>query len=117
MSPDPHAPTPAGPDPDEQTATPGAAEPTPVIPPAAATDDAPAESAAPESAWLAEPAPDPVVATPSSFTPPGTPYGEPGKAEQVQAQAQALTERPEVMVGLAVVGGAVVSLVLKRFGR
>lgn len=115
MSQDPHAPTPAGPDPGEQTAVHAAAEPAPVVPPAAATGDAPAESAAPQRPWLSEP--EPVVATPSAFTPPGTPEGEPSKAEQVQAQAQALTERPEAMVGLAFVGGVALSLVLKRFGR
>jgi hypothetical protein len=115
VSPDPHAPTPAGPDPGEQTAVHAAVEPTPVVPPVAAAGDAPAGGSAPESPWLAEP--DPAVATPSAFTPPGTPAGEPSTAGQVQAQAQALTERPEAMVGLAFVGGVAVSLVLKRFGR
>lgn len=145
---DPHAPTPAGPDPDEKTEVHAAADPfspgseaaaeageraaedtpegaiggtpepaptalpTPTVAPAAATEGAPAGSAQP-----AAPAPDPVFSTPDSFTPLGTPESEPSKVEAMTEQAQALTDKPEVQVGLAFVGGAVVSLILKRFGR
>ncbi len=113
---DPHAPTSAGPDQDEQTAihaatdplAPGGeAEPTPVV--------APSDAAAGSPAGTAAPAPDPVVSTPSSFTPPGTPEGAPGRAEAVTEQA--LTDKPEVQVGLAFLGGVAVSMILKRFGR
>lgn len=115
---DPHAPTPAGPDQDETTEVHPAAdpfspasesEPTPVVAPAGATAGSPAGTAAPE--------PDPVISTPDAFTPIGTPESEPSKVEAVTEQAQALTEKPEVQVGLAFVGGAAVSLILKRFGR
>ena len=114
MSSDPHAPTPAGPDPDQ----PAEIDPTVVEPQPA---DAPA--LAPEADWLrpddatsaATPAPDPLVTTPSAFTPPGTP--ETGDGPSPLEQAKAVTDRPEVMVGLAFVGGAVVSFVLKRFRR
>lgn len=127
MSHDPHAPTPAGPDPDEPTEIRPPADPTPL-----AGDDPtepvetlePTVGPAPEDDWLtpdpvAAPAPDPFLSTPSAFTPPGTPEPgtpEPG-ADGVVAQAQALTDRPEVMVALAFAGGVLVSLVLKRFGR
>ena len=112
MSSDPHAPTPAGPDPD-QTAE---IDSTVVEPP-------PADAPEPESDWLrpddatsaATPAPDPLLSTPSAFTPPGTP--ETGDGPSPLEQAKAVTDRPEVMVGLAFVGGAVVSFVLKRFRR
>ncbi|MBA2348312.1 MAG: hypothetical protein H0V81_08450 [Solirubrobacterales bacterium] len=137
---DPHAPTPAGPDPDEKTEvhaaadpyapgseaakeageraasdtpegasgeTPEAAsstEPTPTVAPADATHESPAGSAKPASEWLAErDAPGPAD---TSTAPEGA-----------AAQAQALTEKPEVVVGLAFLGGAAVSLILKRFGR
>ena len=55
------------------------------------------------------------MSTPSAFTPPGTP--ETGDGPSPLEQAKAVTDRPEVMVGLAFVGGAVVSFVLKRFRR
>lgn len=128
MSNDPHAPTPAGPDPDEQTEvhpTQGDAvtEPTPVETDLVETEvvetapATPAEPVATEDDWLkpdAEPAPDPIVQTPSAFTPPGTP--EDGGASPLE-KAKALTEKPEAMVGLAFLGGAVVSFLLKRLGR
>lgn len=139
MSSDPHAPTPAGPDPDEATevhSTPS----DPFLPPVeataslddpytgdsatdpgAATIDPPpsAGAVAQDDDWLepdagtsaATPEPDPAVRTPSAFTPLGTPEAGP------LDQAKALTDRPEVMVGLAFAGGIVVSLILKRFGR
>lgn len=68
--------------------------------------------------WLAEPAadaarPDPVIPTPPAFTPPGTPEdGGP-----IPPQVAETLQRPEVQVGLSFVGGAALSLVLKRFGR
>lgn len=164
MSSDPHAPTPAGPDPDEATevhATPSdpflppvegstAADETPTVTDgvSATTPDAPVEATAsldepytgdaatdpgaasidpppsagalsPDDDWLkpdagtsaATPEPDPAVRTPSAFTPLGTPEAGP------LDQAKALTDRPEVMVGLAFAGGVVVSFILKRFGR
>ncbi len=115
---DPHAPTPAGPDQEEKTeahtatdpfALESEVEPTPVVAPSDATADLPAGTAAP--------APDPAISTPSAFTPPGTPEGEPSRAVAVTEQAQALTDKPEVQVGLAFLGGAVASTILKRFGR
>lgn len=114
MSHDPHAPTPAGPDPDEPTEIRLPAEPTPLAEPTAGP--------APEDDWLtpdpvAAPAPDPLLSTPSAFTPPGTPEPDAGGTDGVVAQAQALTDRPEVMVALAFAGGVLASLVLKRFGR
>lgn len=156
MSSDPHAPTPAGPDPDDAATTPDpfapapaagvdeggavmaepapeepteaatpatvevpAAEPTATVPVGEGTLEQPAGTAAPEADWLgadastaaATPEPEPLVQTPSSFTPLGTP--EPGIAEK----AQAITEKPEAMVGLAFLGGAVASFLLKRLGR
>ena len=140
MSHDPHAPTPAGPDPDEPTEIRPLAEPAPVADadptapvatPAAGVaspllDDGgtlpgtePTVGPAPQDDWLtpdpvAAPAPDPFLTTPSAFTPPGTP--EPG-GDGVAAQAQALTDRPEVMVALAFARGVLASLVLKRLGR
>jgi hypothetical protein len=143
---DPHAPTPAGPDPDEETAVhptvaadafappvtepASVTEPAPAVEPAAAVEPAvtgpAAVTDAPEGDWLkpdadttpATPAPEPVIPTPSSFTPPGTPeHAQPSPLDQAQAQAAALAEKPEAMVGLAFVGGVVASFVLKRFGR
>lgn len=130
MSTDPHAPTPAGPDPDQETASvagdpPTVAQPTvaptPSVSYAAATPDRPAGTADPEGDWLAPdvsgaaatPEPDPAVRTPSAFTPLGTPGNEPPAAV---AKAKELTERPEVMVGLALAGGVLASIVLKRLG-
>lgn len=91
-------------------------------PPDAGATPAPAPTPERESAWMkydaragaAASESDPVVRTPSASTPPGT--LESGTAEKIE-QLKALTERPEVMVGLAFVGGAFLSLVLKRFGR
>lgn len=113
----------------------------------------------------ATPGPDPLIATPAAFTPPGTPEDDApsavdqGKeraqeaqakvqetAQQAQAKAQEaqakvqetaqqaqvkvqetaqvaqakareLKDRPEAMVGLAFVGGAVVSFVLRALRR
>lgn len=139
MSSDPHAPTPAGPDPDDAadpfapsqgeaasvepdapaTLEAPATEPPPTSLVAETSPEAPPGAAAPESDWLepdagavpVAPEPDPVVQTPSAFTPLGTP--EPGIAEK----AQALKEKPEAMVGAAFLGGAAASFLLKRLGR
>ncbi len=90
--------------------------------PSSATLGGPAGTAAPDRDWLepdsgataATPEPDPIVRTPSAFTPLGTP--ESGSATPLE-QAKAFAERPEGMVVLAFVGGALASFVLKRFGR
>ncbi len=120
-------------------------EPTPVVTPAAATDEHPAGTAAPEGDWLrpdggsgaatlpaepddgapgvtggpATPEPDPAVRTPDAFTPLGTPdpSGPPSGAAGVQAKAQEFFEKPEGKVVGAFLGGVVVSFVLKRLGR
>ena len=141
MSTDPHAPTPAGADPNDAAgfmppteAHPAAGDEvasvaagssadtspgTPVGEPERVTPAPDAFAPTPDPA----PAPDPVIATPSAFTPPGTPEDEgplakaKAMAEGPLAQAGAVAERPEAQVGLAFLGGAVLSFVLKRFGR
>lgn len=120
MSTDPHRPTSAGAELDEVAEAPFAApvdQPTEVHDTSGTdvTGTPEADPAPPATDWLATGAadgPDPVVATPSGFTPPGTP-----ESDGAVAQATAVAERPEVQVGLAFLGGAVLSLLLKRVGR
>ena len=115
MTSDPHAPTPAGPDPDEATLPVSSADATPEPPALAGTAED--DWLTPDPALVATPAPDPIISTPDAFTPPGTPETGDSPVAAAQAKAQELTDRPEVMVGLAFVGGAVVSLLLKRLRR
>lgn len=120
MSTDPHAPTAAGPDPDDATLVDQDAVAVPDDATLVAEDTVavPVDPAPAEGDWLTDPppvaAPDAFVAAPPAFSPPGTPEGDAGGP---LAQATAVAERPEVQVGLAFLGGAVLSVILKRFGR
>lgn len=97
MSDDPHAPTSAGPQPDQPADAP-APEAAPVV------DGAPA----PGPAAAAEPEPTPVVppAESSWRTPPGS-----------AAPLGAAPDRPEVEVGLAFAGGVAAAVLLKVITR
>ncbi len=100
MSDDPHAPTSAGPQPDQPADAP-APEAAPVV------DGAPAPAPGPAAA--AEPEPTPVVppAESSWRTPPGS-------AAPLGAGA---ADRPEVEVGLAFAGGLAAAVLLKVITR
>jgi len=122
VSDDPHAPTSAGPDPEEARETVEGAEAAPAAgdqpgpePAAVAEEPAAAMPPAPEAAPVVPPAPEPTPVVPPSEsswrTPPGT------AAPTGPASGAGPRPRPEIDLAKAFAGGVVAALLLKAMGR